>query len=155
MCCFPVGCVNTRQYRSAAVTLTSAEIFNMATKDERPVHEVCLDGFWIGKYEVTQRQWQAVMGNNPSRFKYGNDFPVEQVSWNDAKQFVNRLNNKTGFQFALPTEAQWEYTARSGGRKENYAGGDEVHNVAWYRSNSDGKTHRVGNKARMDLVSMT
>jgi formylglycine-generating enzyme required for sulfatase activity len=70
--------------------------------DEKPVHEVCLDGFWLGKYEVTQGQWKKVTGSNPAHFKKGNDWPVEQVSWK---------------------EAQWEYACRSGGRQEKYAGG--------------------------------
>jgi formylglycine-generating enzyme required for sulfatase activity len=127
--------------------LTAIEKFNNATMDERPVHEVCLDGFWIGKYEVTQGQWQQIMDSNPSHFLSGDDFPVEQVSWKDAKQFISRLNEQTGQRFGLPTEAQWEYAARSGGREEKYAGGNEVSKVAWYDGNSGGKTHRVGTKS--------
>jgi formylglycine-generating enzyme required for sulfatase activity len=115
--------------------------------DEKPVHEVCLDGFWIGKYEVTQGQWKKIMGSNPSYYKSGDDFPVEKVSWNDAKEFISRLSRQSGNRFALPTEAQWEYAARSGGKNEKYAGGSNVDSVAWYDGNSGGKTHRVGTKA--------
>jgi formylglycine-generating enzyme required for sulfatase activity len=105
-----------------------------------------VDGFWIGKYEVTQIEWQRVMGNNLSDFK-GDRNPVEEVSWNDAQEFIKRLNAKGNGMFRLPTEAEWEYAARSGGKDEKYAGGDGVERVAWYRSNSRGKTHPVGTKA--------
>ena len=85
--------------------------FNMGSNDgfahEKPVHKVCLDGFWIGKYEVTQKEWQSIMGSNPSHFKNGDRFPVENVSWNDAKAFIKKLKDRTGKPFALPSEAQW------------------------------------------------
>jgi len=87
------------------------------------------------------------MESNPSHFKSGDDFPVENVSWNDAHQFIGQVNEQTGQRFGLPTEAQWEYSARSGGRVEKYAGGNDVKRVAWYGSNSDGKTHRMCTKA--------
>jgi formylglycine-generating enzyme required for sulfatase activity len=110
------------------------------------VHEVHLDGFWIGKYQVTQGQWQKIMGNNPSGLKSGDDFPVESVSWFDVRQFVSHLNQQSGKLFVLPSEAQWEYAARSGGKNETYAGGDDVDAVAWYGKNSGGGTHPVGTK---------
>ncbi|OCC14196.1 serine/threonine kinase [Dissulfuribacter thermophilus] len=115
--------------------------------DEKPVHEVCVDGFWIGKYEVTQGQWKRVMGNNPSKFKKGDDYPVERVSWDDAQEFIKRLNSKSGRTFRLPTEAEWEYACRSGGKEEKYCGGSAVDRLAWYWGNSGGSTHRVGTKA--------
>jgi formylglycine-generating enzyme required for sulfatase activity len=118
--------------------------------DERPVHEVCVDGFWMGKYEVTQVQWERVMGNNPSRFKKGNNYPVERVSWHDAKEFIRKLNTG-GFKFRLPTEAEWEYAARSGGKREMYSGGNDVNRVAWYVGNSGMTTHSVGTKAANGL----
>ncbi len=90
--------------------------------DEKPVHEVCLDAFQIGKYEVTQEQWKNVMGYNPSYFKKGGRYPVEKVSWNHVQEFIRRLNKLTGKRFRLPTEAEWEYAARSGGKPEKYAG---------------------------------
>ena len=124
------------------------DTFGDGLQDERPVHEVCVDDFYLGKYEVTQRQWEIVMGNNPSRFK-GRDHPVEQVSWNDVQQFISRLNEQSGQKFRLPTEAEWEYAARSGGRREKYAGTSqegELGQYAWYFVNSGSQTHPVGEK---------
>jgi formylglycine-generating enzyme required for sulfatase activity len=114
--------------------------------DEKPGHEVCVDDFYIGKYEVTQGQWRALLGNNPSNFKKGDNYPVEMVSWDDAQEFIGKLNGKTGRSFRLPTEAEWEYAARSGGKAEKYAGGNDIEAVAWYTSNSGGATHPVGAK---------
>ena len=114
---------------------------------EKPVHEVCLSDYFIGKYEVTQGLWHKIMGNNPSGFKKcGDDCPVEQVSWNDAQKFIKSLNSLTGGNFRLPTEAEWEYACRSGKMMEKYCGGDKVDKVAWYADNSGGKTHPVGQK---------
>ena len=115
--------------------------------DELPVHEVCVDDFYLGKYEVTQGQWQGVMGHNPAYHKNGDEYPVEQVSWNDVQGFIRKLNDKTGQFYRLPTEAEWEYAARSGGKPEKYSGGADVDAVAWYRSTSGGKTHPAGTKA--------
>jgi hypothetical protein len=109
--------------------------------------QVCLDAFRIGKYEVTQRQWQRVIGNNPSNFKScGDDCPVESVSWNDIQQYLQKLNSQTGKRYRLPTEAEWHYACTSGGRNEEYCGGNDVDSVAWYDKNSGSKTHRVGTK---------
>ena len=115
--------------------------------DEFPVHEVCVDGFWIGKYEVTQGQWQQIMGSNPSYFKSGDNYPVERVRWVDCQEFIVALNSQSGDTFRFPTEAEWEYAARSGGREEKYAGGDELDSLAWYGSNSGSHTHEAGTKA--------
>jgi formylglycine-generating enzyme required for sulfatase activity len=123
---------------------------NSGASDEKPVHEVCVDDFYIGKYEVTQGQYQAITGSNPSRFK-GSDRPVEKVSWNDAQDFIRKLNPRSDKTYRLPTEAEWEYAARSGGKREKYAGGDNVDAVAWYGSNSGGQTHPVGRKAPNSL----
>jgi formylglycine-generating enzyme required for sulfatase activity len=117
--------------------------------DEKPIHTVCVDDFYLGKYEVTQGQWEKVMQNNPSDFKKGNDYPVEQVSWEDAQEFIKKLNEETGRNFRLPTEAEWEYAARSGGKREKYAGTnveDELDQYAWYSANADLQTHPVGQK---------
>ena len=120
--------------------------------DEKPVHEVCVDSFWMGKYEVTQGQWKKIMGNNPSSFKNGDNYPVENVSWNDAKEFVEELNAWSSYEkYRLPTEAEWEYACRSGGTGEKYSGGRDVDRVAWYASNSGGSTHPVGTKAANGL----
>lgn len=111
---------------------------------EMPVHQVCLDGFWIGKHEVTQAQWTKLMGDNPSEFKKcGGNCPVESVSWYDCQAFIKKL----GDTYSLPTEAQWEYAARSGGKNEIYAGGKDIDRVAWYSENTKTKTQPVGTKA--------
>ena len=81
--------------------------------DEK-LHEVCVDGFWMGKTEVTQGQWKKIMGGNPAKFQKGDDYPVEQVSWDDAQDFIKKLNSKAGKKYRLPTEAEWEYAARAG-----------------------------------------
>ena len=114
--------------------------------DEKPIHSVSINAFALGKTEVTQGQWRAVMGNNPSRFSScGDDCPVEEVSWNDAQSFIQKLNAKTGKQYRLPSEAEWEYACRAGGQQE-YCGSDNVDSVAWYESNSGKSTHPVSRK---------
>ncbi|MDO9229418.1 MAG: SUMF1/EgtB/PvdO family nonheme iron enzyme, partial [Syntrophales bacterium] len=123
------------------------DTFGDGRPDERPVHEVCVNDFYLGKYEVTQGQWQGVMGHNPAYHKNGDEYPVELVSWNDVQGFIRKLNDKTGQFYRLPTEAEWEYAARSGGKPEKYSGGDAVDAVAWYQSTSGGKPHHVGTKA--------
>ena len=115
--------------------------------DEKPVHTVCVDDFYIGKYEVTQGQWKKIMHSNPSSFPKGDHYPVESISWNDIQKFIKELNKRSNRQFRLPTEAEWEYAARSGGKKGKYAGGDNVDRIAWFKDNSGGHTHPVGQKA--------
>ena len=120
--------------------------------DEKSTHQVTLtNDYYIGKYEVTQALWQAVMGNNPSYFK-GDNLPVEQVSWKDCKKFISKLNRITGKKFRLPTEAEWEYAARGGkkSRGYQYSGSNNISDVAWYEGNS-GKTHAVGSKQANEL----
>ena len=121
---------------------TSSESFS----GERPVTQVRISrGFWMGKYEVTQRQWEAVMGSNPSRFKEcGADCPVELFSWEEVQEFIGKLNERqrgTGYEYRLPTEAEWEYAARAGTTEDRYGDLDEI---AWCSSNSGGTTHPVG-----------
>ncbi|MCP3876429.1 MAG: SUMF1/EgtB/PvdO family nonheme iron enzyme [Desulfobacteraceae bacterium] len=94
-------------------------------KNEKPGHKVCLDGFWIGKYEVTQKQWQHIMGENPSRFNTNSNHPVENVSFDDIQKFLLVLNSKTREKFVLPTEAQWESACRNGGKNINFSWGNE------------------------------
>ena len=129
-----------------------------ADSDEKPVTRVRFtQGFWMGKYEVTQRQWQAVMGNNPSLFKNcGGDCPVESVSWNDVQEFIRKLNGGSGRRrYRLPTEAEWEYAARAGTTTDTYAGdmrkpyGDTpvLNRIAWYGKTSGARTHPAGRKA--------
>jgi formylglycine-generating enzyme required for sulfatase activity len=121
-------------------------------ENEQPVHRVTLEGFYMGRHAVTQRQWQRLMPENPSRFQ-GDDRPVEQVTWDDVSEFIRLLNQAHAgrLRFDLPTEAQWEYAARSGGKMEAYAGGDEIDKLAWYEENSGGRTHPVGRKAANGL----
>ena len=123
-----------------------------AEEDEKPAHKVTLSDYYIGQTEVTQALWKAVMGSNPSFFE-GDNLPVEQVSWNDCQVFIQKLNQLTGKQFRLPTEAEWEYAAR-GGRKSQgykYAGGNNIGSVAWYTGNSGIETHPIGTKQANEL----
>ena len=126
------------------------DTFRDGGEDERPVHEICVEDFYIGKYEVTQAQWKAVMGDNPSGFKdCGDDCPIENVSWDDVKGFIEKLRDKTGKRYRLPTEAEWEYAARSGGMGAKWSGTNDVNKLteyAWYADNAATKTHPVGQK---------
>lgn len=126
-------------------------------RDEFPVHEVYIDGFWMGRYPVTQMQWKKVMSsslwkmvkaNNPAWFKIGDGHPVEQVSWHDAHEFIQKLTslNKGRYHFRLPTEAEWEYAARSCGKAHKFAGGQDLDKLAWYYGNSGMTTQPVGQK---------
>jgi len=110
-------------------------------------HLTCLSkGFWMAKYEVTQGQYHNIMGVNPSGFKKGDTYPVERVRWFDVRKFVSRLNKVTGQRFRLPSEVEWEYAARSGGRNQAYGAGGSVGKVAWYMGNSGNSSHPVGEK---------
>jgi len=102
------------------------DTFGDGDSDEKPVHRVCVDDFYLGAHEVTQAEWQKVMGNNPSNFKNGDNYPVEKVSWNDAQEFVKRLNNQTDGKYRLPTEAEWEYACREGGKKVRFGNGKDI-----------------------------
>ena len=120
---------------------------------EKPVHRVTLtNNYYIGKYEVTQALWQAVMGSNPSGFK-GDNLPVEEVSWNECQDFISKLNAMTGKRFRLPTEAEWEYAARDGNKSRGYqySGSNTLGDVAWYSGNSSSRTHAVGTKQPNEL----
>lgn len=114
--------------------------------DEKPVHRVNIRSFLMGKTEVTQGQWKAVMGSNPSHFSScGDDCPVENVNWNDAQDYVRQLSQQTGKIYRLPSEAEWEYACRAGGR-QRYCGSDDVDAVGWHGTNSGSKTHSVAGK---------
>jgi formylglycine-generating enzyme required for sulfatase activity len=119
--------------------------------DEQPVHSVTLSSFNIGKYEVTQAQWIAVMGSNPSSFSGCDNCPVEEVSWNEVQEFIRKLNAQTGKNYRLPTEAEWEYAARGGkqSRGYTYSGSNDLGSVA--SNNSGSKKHAVGGKQANEL----
>ncbi len=123
--------------------------------DELPTHGVTLDSFYIGKTEITQKQWRAVMGRNPAGLFFGScdDCPVENVSWDDIQIFLRRLNKKTGKTYRLPTEAEWEFAARGGNKSANYrySGSNTLEDVAWSRRNSTEKTNPVATKKPNEL----
>ena len=121
--------------------------------DEKPTHQVTLsNNYRMGKTEVTQALWKAVMGSNPSNFK-GDNKPVESVSWNDCQEFISKLNAATGKNFRLPTEAEWEFAARGGkiSKHYQYSGGNNIDDVAWYENNSGDTTHDVASKQPNEL----
>ena len=111
------------------------------------VSNVSIAAFALGKTDVTEAQWQAVMGSNRSRFKHcGADCPVESVSWDDAQTFIKRLNKRTGQHYRLPSETEWEYACHAGLRPQRYCGSDSIDAVGWYLGNSGGRTHPVAAK---------
>ena len=120
--------------------------------DEKPVHYVTLSDYYIGETEVTQELWEAVMGSNPSYYSGYPQRPVERVSWNDCQDFITKLNQLTGKNFRLPTEAEWEYAARGGNKSQGYkySGSNIIGDVAWYYDNSS-STHDVKTKAANEL----
>ena len=131
----------------------TSEQGSVAYDSEKPVHSVALSDYYIGETEVTQELWQAVMGSNPSNFSGYPQRPVEQVSWNDCQEFITKLNNLTGKNFRLPTEAEWEYATRGGIKSQGYkySGSYKIGNVAWYYDNSSSKTHDVKTKQANEL----
>ena len=140
-------------FTMGATAEQGVDAFRDVFRDERPRHSVTLSDFYIGKYEVTQAQWRAVMGNNPSYCK-GNNRPVQNVSWDDIQEFITKLNAQTGKKFRLPTEAEWEYAARGGNQSKGYkySGSNNISEVAWYDDiSSNKKTHPVGQKSPNEL----
>ena len=117
-----------------------------------PAHKVTLNDYYIGKTEVTQALWKAVMGYNPSEFK-GDNLPVETVDWNEVHMFLDSLNNIIGKKYRLPTEAEWEYAALGGNKSKgtDYSGSKNIEEVAWYERNSGNRTHPVGEKRANEL----
>ena len=129
-----------------------------AYDNEYPVHSVTLSGYYIGRCEVTQELWLAVMGSWPgtapsNSYGVGANYPAYYISWNDCQEFISRLNSLTGRTFRLPTEAEWEYAARGGNKSSHYkySGSNNIDEVAWYSSNSGSKTHAVGTKTANEL----
>ena len=112
----------------------------------KPVHRVTLGkAYALGKTEITKRQWRTVMGVNPTGSGACEDCPAENLSWNAAQEFVRRLSMKTGKQYRLPSEAEWEYACRAGGQQQ-YCGGDNADGVGWHEGNSSGGSHAVAGK---------
>jgi formylglycine-generating enzyme required for sulfatase activity len=145
------GAPTPREVRTATgirlvrIPAGSFEMGSNIRKPEQPVHGVTVAEFWLGVTEVTQAQWQAVMGNNPSHFReVGPDAPVEMVTWSDAQEFVRRLSGRDrDWTFRLPSEAEWEYACRAGVKAQLYGPAQET---AWIQENSRGTTHPVGQK---------
>lgn len=115
-------------------------------------HLVTLSSYKIGKTEVTQKLWELVMGNNPSK-EIGADLPVHNVTWDECQEFISKLNDMTGYKFRLPTEAEWEYAARGGKKSKGYvfAGSDSINDVAWHFRNSNDIPHAVAKKEPNEL----
>ena len=133
-------------------------IWDDGTLDDRPVHLVEVAAFHLARYPVTQAQWKAVMGDNPATASgevfVGDDKPVVNVSWDDAREFISRFNALGGENYRLPSEAEWEYAARSGGKEQKWAGTSEekmLPEYAWYSANSEGRPRPVGRKLANDL----
>jgi len=167
---FCFGCAFSQAQPKGAATLSSFEqemvpvakgVFTMGCtseqtnckNDEKPAHSVQVDSFRIGKYEVTQAQWQLVMGNNPSHFSNCAQCPVEQVSYIEIQNFLSKLNALTGKRFRLPSEAEWEYAARGGQNTQGfeYSGSHQPVNVAWFGANGNNQSHPVGQKEPNEL----
>lgn len=129
-------------------------LFGRLLGDKKPEQLVKLSDYYIGQTQVTQELWEAVMGNNPSRFTSNNKHPVEKVSWNDCQEFIKKLNELTGKQFRLPTEAEWEFAARGGNKSKGYkySGSNDASTVAWHKNNSGNKTHPVALKQANELL---
>ncbi|MCC6545412.1 MAG: SUMF1/EgtB/PvdO family nonheme iron enzyme [Nitrospirae bacterium] len=145
----------TRQTESDEMVLVKGGCFDMGDvsaegdPDEIPVHKACVDDFYIGIYEVTQRHWFKVMGTAPSSLRNCDDCPVENVSYYDIQKFILKLNRISGGKYRLPTEAEWEFAARSGGERQKWCGANnemELNDYAWFKSNSGIKPHPVGKK---------
>lgn len=131
---FSMGCIPLREH--------------VCEDAEKPGHLVSLSSYYIGKYEVTQQQWVAVMDHNPSHFSGCDLCPVENVGWNDIQDFLRKLNQMTGKNYRLPTEAEWEFAAQGGnhGNRQRFSGGDNLSLVGWFVENSAHVTHIVGSK---------
>ena len=147
-------------FRMGATEEQGADAYN----SEYPVRNIHLTGYHIGKYEVTQAQWKAVMGTslreqrdkaNPAWGIYGegDSYPMNYVSWEEAREFCQKLSEATGKRYILPTEAQWEYAARGGNKSRHYkyAGSNDIDEVAWYKENGDNISHPVGTKKANEL----
>ena len=140
-----------------AMVLVEGGTFKMGSanglKNEQPVHSITLKSFYIGQYEVTQTFWQQVMGNQPAHFAGCSSCPVEDVTPEQIRIFISKLNQLTGKHYRLPTEAEWEYAALGGNKSKGYkySGSNSTDEVAWFKDNSESKTHPVGQKKPNEL----
>ncbi|WP_339137932.1 MAG: SUMF1/EgtB/PvdO family nonheme iron enzyme [Candidatus Electrothrix sp. GW3-4] len=133
--CFQMG--QTVEGKQQIIAEAGQETYDSYYEDELPRHKVCVDGFWMGKYEMTQGQWKQIMGKNPAKFKKGDKYPVEQVSWEDVQKFIGELNKRAGKKYRLPTEAEWEYAARAGTTTVRHWGNDISCDKAMYDNYSE------------------
>ncbi len=133
---------------AGSFTMGSPESETERDRDEGPVHFVTIDAFYMGKYEVTQAQWERVMGANTSHNKSASTLPVENVAWNTVQKFLKKLQKKTGLPYRLPTEAEWEYACRAGTQTSFFSGSDNktLNEYAWFDMNAGGETHPVGTR---------
>jgi len=131
--------------KSVAAILLSL-LFSQAYGQSFEPEMIQVGKFSISKYEITQGQWKAVMGNNLSIFDKGDDYPVEMVSWIDAQEYIQKLNERTGKRYRLPTEDEWSLACHGAEPPQSYCGGEDIEALAWYGENSDGSTHPVGQK---------
>lgn len=147
------GAVENDAYSMVSIRGGTFQMGNDSLSSEMRSHKVTVKDFLISKYEVTQRQWRDIMNENPSHFAGCDDCPVENVSHQDAEVFIQKLNTKTSGKYRLPTEAEWEYAARGGGRSKGYifSGSNSIDEVAWHDHNSDNETHPVGQKKANEL----
>ena len=145
---YPMVYVSGGSFDMGATSEQGSEAYD----HEKPVHRVTLSSYRIGKYEVTQELWEAVIGSNPSSSK-GARRPVESVTWDDCQEFIRKLNELTGASFRLPTEAEWEFAARGGNssRGYKYSGSYNIDDVAWHCTNSIGVNHNVGRNSPNEL----
>lgn len=145
----PAGCLPEPAKAAVAKHFVSVvEQAGVLADEERVAHDgrICFGkDFWMARYEVTQAQFEKVMGNNPSSFKRGGDYPVERVSWFEVQQFIRKLNEKTGKQFRLPSESEWIYAAMAGAPSSRFGAEGKPGEIAWYMNNSS-STHPVGTK---------
>lgn len=161
---FTVGGIgfNMKLVKAGTFTMGATAEQTGAEDDEKPAHSVTISkDFYIGETEVTQGLWQAVMGNSPTTdgskwsdtYGIGSAYPAYYISYNEVTDFITKLNQKTGKQFRMPTEAEWEYAARGGNQSKGYtySGSNKIDDVAWYTTNSGSKTHPVKTKQANEL----